>query len=153
MIDTSASPRRRDGRGLIPAADGEKAMTRHVEITELLEAVPVSPAPMTRAAKLMHWASLVRNCRRDVFLLHGVEYMRPAELEITAVPMVAGHPTALALAASDPVFRAQGLSANPSIADALRFLGLTQHEAHAFSCDCHGPMSNEEQARRIENLA
>ena len=128
-------------------------MTRHVEIAELLDAVPVSPAPMTRAAKLKHWASLVRKSKYAVFLLHGVEYMRPAELEIATVPVVPTHPTALALAASDPVFRAQGLRAAPSIADALRFFRLTQQEAHAFSCDCHGPMSNEEQARRIESLA
>lgn len=153
MLDTSALPFGGEAVEGSFQPPKEKAMTRHVEITELLDAVPVSPAPMTRAAKLKRWASLVRNCRQEVSLLHGVEYMRSAELETTAVPIVAGAVFALSLAASDPVFRAQGLSANPSVADALRFFAMSQREAHAFSCDCHGPMSNEEQARRIEQLA
>jgi hypothetical protein len=57
-----------------------------------------------------------------------------------------GDPTALGIAASDPLFQAQGLSASTSIADALRFLELTITQAHAFSCDCGGTISDDQQA-------
>jgi hypothetical protein len=61
--------------------------------------------------------------------------------------------TALGIAASDPVFRAQGLNTTTSIADALRFFELSISQAHAFSCDCGGAISNDQQADRIERLA
>lgn len=121
---------------------------KHVEIAELLTAVPIQ---MTRREKLLRWAELVRKWDKPLHLFHGLEYMTPRELERYRIE--ASDLTALGIAASDPEFRAQGLTATPTIGDALRFFNVTQHEAHAFSCDCGGYIGNREQAARIEALA
>lgn len=126
---------------------------KHIEITELISAVPIKPAPMTRAQKLKHWAALVRNSHSVVRLFNGLEYLRPYDL--TRIKL--DHPqvaiTALGVAAADPVFQAQGLNATTSIDGALRFFELSVHQAHAFSCDCGGAISQADQADRIERLA
>lgn len=124
---------------------------KHVEIDELVRAFPIA-VTMTRRQKLMHWAALIRQSTVPFRLLHGLEFVHPRDLERLTIREHAYH-TALAIAASDPVFQAQGLSAEKTIADALRFFEVTQHQAHAFSCDCGGDISNDEQATRIERLA
>lgn len=125
---------------------------KHVEIVELLvSAVPITPPKMTRREKLIRWADLIRKVSRPIGLYHALEYMSWPQLCGTCIGP--GDITALGIAASDPVFQAQGLNASTSIADALRFFELTITQAHAFSCDCGGAISNDQQADRIERLA
>jgi len=125
----------------------ETAM-KHVETVELLTAVPVK---MTREQKLMRWADLIRRYPGPLALFHGIEYMTPCDLE--AVRITSAHPFAISVAQADPEFQAQGLGKESTLGDALRFFEVTQHEAHAFSCDCGGAISNTDQANRIERLA
>jgi hypothetical protein len=124
---------------------------KHVEVTELLEAVPIL-VKMDRAAKLRHWASLVRQHQWNVKLVHGLEYYTMSDLNRMSIRQHAGS-TALDIAASDPVLQAQGLSTNATVGEALRFFEVTQGQAHAFSCDCGGYINNKDQADRIERLA
>ena len=127
---------------------------KHIETSELLDAVPIKQPPrlMSRSEKLKHLAQLVRRHGTYLRLVNGLEYIHPFDLERITVRDWA-QLTALALATSDAAFQAQGLKADATIGETLRFLGLSQHQAHAFSCDCGGAISNEEQARRIERLA
>jgi hypothetical protein len=124
---------------------------KHVDIGALVSAVPIAPAEMTRREKLKHWAALIRKSDRPIALYHALEYMSWAQLQRTRISD--GGPTALSIAASDPVFQAQGLNASTPLTDALRFFEMTITEAHAFSCDCGGAISNDQQADRIERLA
>jgi hypothetical protein len=48
---------------------------KHVEISELVSAVPLAPAKMTRCEKLKHWAALTRKVGRPIVLYHALEYM------------------------------------------------------------------------------
>lgn len=123
---------------------------KHIEIDELVRAVPI-PVTMTRRQKLAHWAALVRMARAPVGLYHALEYMSQWQREESKIGR--DNITALGIAASDPVFQAQGLNAETSIEGALRFFELSMTQAHAFSCNCGGMISNEDQARRIERLA
>lgn len=140
------------GSGYLPSRRMETRTMKHVELGELVSAVPLSPAKMTRCEKLKHWAALIRKADRPVWLYNALEYMSSTELRRTRIGGE-GDATALAIAASDPVFQAQGLNATTSIADALRFFELSISQAHAFSCDCGGAISNDQQADRIERLA
>jgi hypothetical protein len=124
---------------------------KHVEIGQLVSAVPIAPLKTTRREKLLHWAALVRKAGRPVGLYHALEYMSWAQQQRTRIGP--DDVTALGIAAADPVFQAQGLNASTSIADALRFFELSISQAHAFSCDCGGAISNDQQAERIERLA
>ncbi|MEY9184745.1 hypothetical protein ABIG06_006293 [Bradyrhizobium sp. USDA 326] len=121
---------------------------KHVEVAELVSAVPVK---MTREQKLMRWADLIRRHPGPLALFHGIEYMNRRDLE--AVTITSAHPFALSVAQADPVLQAEGLQSPTSLGDALRFFEISQHEAHAFSCDCGGAISNTDQAQRIERLA
>jgi hypothetical protein len=123
---------------------------KHIDIDQLLGAVPVVQR-MTRREKLLHWAALIRRTKRDLGLYHALEYMSPWQRQDIVIGT--DNVTALGIAASDPVFQAQGLNATTSIEGALRFFDLTLTQAHAFSCDCGGAISNEQQAQRIERLA
>lgn len=128
---------------------------KHVEIGELITAVPVVE-PMTRKQKLQRLAKLVREYPRPVHLLHGLEYVSPRVLDQNSLRDIMdrnGITTALNVAAADPKFQAQGLTQEVSICRALSFFELTQNQAHVFSCDCGGAMSNADQAELIEALA
>ena len=126
---------------------------KHIEIEELVSAVPVTvTVKMTRREKLLHWAASIRQSQASVGLMHGLEYVSPRDLDRLTIRECATH-TALGIAASDPVFQAQGLSAATTLGDALRFFEMTIRQAHAFSCDCGGSITNDDQATRIEQLA
>lgn len=123
---------------------------KHIEINELVSAVPI-PVSMTRRQKLAHWAVLIRRHDLPVGLYHALEYMSTWQRQ--AAKIGPEKFTALGIAASDPVFQAQGLNAETSIQGALDFFELSLTQAHAFSCDCGGAISNEDQAQQIERLA
>jgi len=61
--------------------------------------------------------------------------------------------TAFTLAAADPVLQGQGLPAEPSFTQVLGFFEITRDQAHAFSCDCGGQITNAQQADRIAFLS
>jgi hypothetical protein len=125
----------------------------HVKIEDLVSAVPIPVVvKMSRSEKLHYWAVLVRECRWNVRMVHGLEYARQRDLDQAVIRHCAVQ-TALEIAISDPTLQAQGLSDRSTIGDALRFFELTQDQAHAFSCDCGGYINNGEQADRIERLA
>jgi hypothetical protein len=82
---------------------------KHLEIEELISAVPVAViVKMTRREKLQHWSTLIRQTKVSVRLLHQLEYIHPRELERLTIREHAWQ-SALGIAASDPVFQAQGL--------------------------------------------
>jgi hypothetical protein len=118
---------------------------KHVEASELLNAIAV---PMTRTQKLQRWADLIRQSHRQLQLFSGLEYMRADQREHYLIAPT--DPTALGIAVNDPEFQAQGLTPGVSLNAALRFFELSVSQAHAFSCDCGGTISNMEQAKRIE---
>jgi hypothetical protein len=102
---------------------------------------------MTKADKLMYWAQLIRDCPTRLRMYSDIEYMHPSELDA-----MKHSGTVFALAYEDPILRDAGL-AGGSIGDGKRFFELTGDELHAFSCDCHGEMSNEVVASRITAIA
>ncbi len=62
------------------------------------------------------------------------------------------------MAGRDPVLQQAGLKAdlpggNVSVGGAQRFFELSKSDLHEFSCDCGGVITNEEMARRVENIA
>ena len=61
--------------------------------------------------------------------------------------------SALTVAFSDPVLRAEGL-ASDRFGDAVAFFQITEHEAHIVLCSCHGgeAMRAEESARRVRGI-
>lgn len=118
---------------------------KHVEVSELIGAVRVT---MTRAQKLQHWANLVRHSSRPVILFSGLEYMPPGDRKLYAI--TATDPTALGVAVNDPLFQEMGLKPGTSLDAVLNFFDLSVHQAHAFSCDCGGAITNADQATRIE---
>jgi hypothetical protein len=121
---------------------------KHVEISDLISAVPVR---MTRKEKLLRWAKLIRDQKCALALYSNLEHMSTYQLQVTMV--TAYGPSAFSIAVVDPEFAAQGLRPESSVRDVLTFFEMTVNEAHVFSCDCGGYIDNKEQARRIEGLA
>jgi hypothetical protein len=119
---------------------------KHVAVEALMSAVPLG---MTKREKLLRWADLVAKAHHTLILYHELEYMPRSRLSSTVVH----EGTAFAVAAADGEFQAAGLSPHPTISQAMDFFELTQHEVHAFSCDCGGHIGNTQQADRIRQLA
>jgi hypothetical protein len=125
---------------------------KHVDVEKAVAAaVEVKPAPMTRKEKLLHWANRVRSYPGDLVLFSNVEHWGP-DMFARWRPD-AWRPNALSVASADPVLRAQGLAEDSSVGAVLRFFELSVEQAHTFSCDCGGTISNSAQADRIERLA
>jgi hypothetical protein len=123
---------------------------KHQDAEAFAVAIPVR---MTKRKRLTHWAELVRGYYPgDLTLFHGLEYLRPCELDRIRVLNVLAT-SAFTLAVADSTFNAQGLSRQSTLLDVMGFFELTQGELHEFSCDCGGYISNPEQADRIERLA
>lgn len=112
-----------------------------------LAALPVALPVMTKRAKLLRLASIVRNCNHPLWTFNGIEYMHPSQWQSLEHPN-----SAFALAARDPVLQDAGLTKH-NIYDAAKFFELGPHELHEFSCDCGGHIGNELMARRIETIA
>jgi hypothetical protein len=123
---------------------------KHIDIQEIIDAVPLRPV-MSRRDKLLRWAQLVDRCHSDLALYHGIEYMRPYDLN--NIRPYATTRSAFTIAITDPTFQAMGLTLSSSLIDTMRFFELSQDQLHGFSCDCGGYIDNHEQARRIAHLA
>ena len=103
---------------------------------------------MTRRAKLMRFAEVVRSYRDMPFgLYHNLEGYRPEQLNSIGI-----RGSAFEAAAADPILRDAGADLH-TVGAAQRFFELSQYELHEFSCDCGGVITNEDMARRIESIA
>lgn len=124
-------------------------------------ATPVPPAvaeakapAMTRRAKLLRWAGVVRTHPHSLMLYDSLEHWDAERLR--TVTTRALDSTAFGLALRDPVLREAGLGNSSHVASVrehMDFFGLTQTQLHEFSCNCGGGISNTEMADRIERLA
>lgn len=103
---------------------------------------------MSRKEKLLHFAKIVREHPGPLALYNGLEHWTEAQMKACAAR---GHNTALALASTDPSFEEQGIG--ETVHSIEEFFELSQNDLHAFSCDCGGAITNEDMARRIENIA
>jgi hypothetical protein len=121
---------------------------KHVDVSELVTAIPVPAPEMTRTEKLLRWAKIIRSSTIHMNLYHNLEYMGTEHLKMLTV---IEHATAPGAATRDPEFKKQGIGSTAY--DVMKFFELTKQELHEFSCDCGGAISNEHQARRIEGLA
>jgi hypothetical protein len=102
---------------------------------------------MTRREKLLRFAEIVRSRSVNFSLFDGLERYSPEQLQLSGT---AG--TAFEAAAADPILRDAGLTGN-TVADAMKFFELSQHELHEFSCYCGGAIANSDMANRIERIA
>ena len=120
-------------------------MNQIVDAATIVSAVPIL---MTRKEKLLHRAKLIRERPYDLGLYHRLEHYSPTELQDAKID--ATHSTAFGVALSDPQFCEQGLGKTGYAA--MNFFELSQQQLHEFSCDCGGPINNDEMANRIERL-
>ncbi|MGE5547030.1 MAG: hypothetical protein ACM33T_09040 [Solirubrobacterales bacterium] len=108
------------------------------------------PTKMTRSERLSRWADLLdAQAGRPLRALEDVEYVSPGvrrELRKDDSP--------LALAFTDPVLRADGLTSD-RLGDAMDYFGLSERQAHWLLCDCHygGRMTASEVAGRVRDEA
>ncbi len=126
-------------------------MNQLVDETAILSAMPI---PVSRKDRLREWARSVRECGHSVALLSNLEHLNP-DHHVMPLGALYGIGTftrsAFGLAAANPAFREQGYQGE-TLKDAMGFFELTQDQLHQFACDCGGSLSNEEMARRIDNL-
>jgi hypothetical protein len=118
----------------------------HVNVSTILDAMPVA---MTRREKFIRWAELVRKTPHRLRLYSNLEDLSRLQLRQFLVRFDG---SAMGVAAADPIFQSMGLSESSSLTDVLQFFTMNLDQAHAFSCDCGGTISNEEQALRIEHI-
>jgi len=102
---------------------------------------------MTRREKLMRFAAIVRSHQRVFGLFRNLEHFSPEQLQQIGITN-----SAFEAAAADPILRDAGLIGE-YVADAQRFFELSQYDLHLFSCDCSGAITNNDMARRIEDIA
>jgi hypothetical protein len=122
---------------------------KHVDVEAAVAEATKIPVKMDRAAKLKHWANLVRNHQGPLGLYHLLE--ERSTYELNAI-LVSTDNTALGIAVRDPVLREQGLQ-QATVGGVMGFMEISQQYLHEFSCNCGGEISNREQAARIEKLA
>jgi len=121
---------------------------RHFGVAEFVVDRPVR---MTRREKLTRLAKLVREHPTPLCMYHMLELRTPDQLAIMWINK--DEETAFGVAVRDPVFRKEGLSERPSIADLMAFFEVTMNQLHTFSCDCGGAITREAMAIRIERIA
>jgi len=123
---------------------------KHVTEKEIISAVPIAPV-MTRREKLEHWADLIGQQHDHVNLLHNLEKWDDDQLNSELGILYFMIPTAFQIGAEDPVFKAMGLI--DTVASAMNFFEISQHDLHEFSCDCGGKISNRKMAARVRYFA
>lgn len=129
---------------------------KKIDKTELLDQIVEPPKLMTRQEKLLHWAHIVRNYPIQLRMYFDLEHLSPyhfAHIKPADIALADRADSILSLAVKDPVFQRQGLSEHSSISDVLAFVGVTTRDLHGFACGCHGNISNEEAAYRLQNLS
>jgi len=110
---------------------------------------PLRVHVMSRRERLDRWAELLeQQGERELKTLDEIEWKPKAERRA-----MRADDSALAIASSDPVLRADGL-ASDSFGDAVDFFQISEHDAHIVLCSCHGGefMRAEEAARRVRGI-
>jgi hypothetical protein len=88
--------------------------------------------PMTREQRLRRWAELLEQLKDQlVMALSGTEYQPPAMRDI-----MRSHGSALAVAADDPILRAEGLK-DDTYGETKRFFEVSDWQLHRIVCHCH----------------
>jgi hypothetical protein len=111
--------------------------------------IPKQTPALSKRERLDRWIELLdRNPDRVLRTLDEIEWKPKAE----RLAMRADN-SALTIAYSDPVLRAEGL-ASDRFGDAVRFFDISEHDAHIVLCSCHGgeSMRAEEAARRVRGI-
>ena len=117
-------------------------MNKTLTTAEIAAALPV----MTKRDKLLRLASIVRSSGAHIGLLSQVEYLDEFERAHFQYSL-------FVLASRDPILKGCAGMTSGTIAEGERFFGLTRNELHHFSCDCGGALTNEQMARRVEDIA
>lgn len=102
---------------------------------------------LTKKAKLLRFAAVVRAYKHDLYIFSCLEEHTKQERATLSHPQ-----SAFAIAAADPELRDAGLKSG-TVGSAEEFFDLTVSELHSFSCNCGGGIENAEMARRIESIA
>ncbi len=111
--------------------------------------VPKQTTALSKRERLDRWIELLeRDPDRVLRTLDEIEWKPKAE----RLAMRADD-SALTIAYSDPVLRAEGL-ASDRFGDAVKFFEISEHDAHIVLCSCHGgeAMLAEEAARRVRGI-
>jgi hypothetical protein len=110
---------------------------------------PLEAPVLSRRERLDRWAELLeRDPDRLLKTLDEIEWKPKAERRL-----MRADGSALTVAYSDPILRADGL-ASDRFGDAVRFFQISEYDAHIVLCSCHGGESirAEEAARRVRGI-
>ena len=125
----------------------------HRPLTELGWVASVTPArparSLSRRERLDRWAELLeQDPERLLATLDEIEFKPKA---VRRAMRADG--SALSVAYSDPVLRADGM-ASDRLGDATAFFDLSDQDAHIVLCSCHGgaTMRADEAARRVRGI-
>jgi hypothetical protein len=123
---------------------------RLAELDRVADVKPARPArTLSRRERLDRWAELLeRDPDRLLATLDEIEF-KPKSVRRS----MRAHGSALSVAYSDPVLRADGM-AGDRLGDAIAFFDLSEHDAHIVLCSCHGgaTMRADEAARRVRGI-
>ena len=125
----------------------------HKPLSEVRSIADLKHAPptqlMTRRERLDRWAELLEiDPGACLTTLDEIEHKRSRERRLLRADN-----SALTVAFSDPVLRAEGLLSD-RFGDAVDFFELTDQEAHLVLCSCHcgATMSAGGVARRVRGI-
>ena len=120
------------------------------ELSHIADLKPTTRKPvLSKRERLDRWAELLeRQPDRLLRTLDEIEWQPKSVRQAMRADN-----SALTVAFSDPVLRADGL-ASDRFGDAVAFFQITEHEAHIVLCSCHGgeAMRAEEAARRVRGI-
>ena len=116
------------------------------EIARINAAEPVK-TEMTIAQRRARWAQVLRNAGRNIVMSSG----RLECLGSDALRATRWDNSPMALAAADPELKAAGLEGD-TIGHLMNFMSMSDQQAHLLSCYCHGQLSGEQMAQRIESM-
>lgn len=105
---------------------------------------------MSNVERLNRWADLLEQQPGSIEALYRIEYLSEADRRAYR----GGNTTPIAIAARDPVFRADGL-AGDTLGDAMDYFAMNDEEAHRLLCDCHymGSLTGQSLAARVRRFA
>jgi hypothetical protein len=137
-------------RAKLQLADVAPVLSRREKLLRLAEiARKGRPSFLTTVLAKLAWDKYYA---RQWYIFHRVEFAPKDALKTMSSPA-----SVFDAALSDAVLYDAGLrpdhGESVSVANAMQFFELTQTQMHPMSCDCGGAISNEEMARRIENMA
>jgi hypothetical protein len=111
--------------------------------------IPVQVPALSKRERLDRWVELLeREPDRVLRTLDEIEWKPKAERRAMRADN-----SALTIAFSDPVLRAEGLLSD-RFGDAVDFFQISEHDAHIVLCSCHGgeAMRADAAARRLRGI-